>query len=467
MNRKFGMTMPALFKKAMAPNSKRLGRGGKEKGAFREARLISQALALEEQSPPRFVTLGVVTVVGLVAVAIIGAAVFPVVTSADAAGTIRPAGTLKQVQHVEGGEVTEVLVRDGDLVQQGQTLMRLNPAEAQKRYDQVDAEYWGNIAEAERLSALAEGREPRFAMLPEKHGAMAAAQSRIFRQTLLLRETQLQGLREIHSQAESQLTRLGARLNGMYARRQSLREEYNIYKGLLDRGLTTKIRYLEAQRAFRDSASDIAELMAEITAAESTFEAAAVGIAEFEATGRKEALDRLGELSNEEAQVQESRARLAASLNRLDIVAPTTGYINNLNPTTGGAAVLPGSIVAEIVPIDEQLVVEAKVGPRDVGFLTKGQPVKLIVDGFNIGRYQSLHGKLIHISAASFVEQDGAYYFLVDIALNAPVEATSSLLRQLRPGMAVNANIITGERSLLEYLMRPIYGSLNSVFSER
>lgn len=474
MTRNLGMTIPSLFKKtegsSKPPQSGEvhaIARGNKKNGAFREARLISQALALEEHAPPRFITYSVAVVVGLVAIALVGAAVFPVITSSDAAGIVRPIGTLKRVQHVEGGEVAEVLVRDGDLVQQGQALMRLDPAEAQKRYDQVDAEYWGNIAEAERLQALADGRQPSFSMLAPKHAAMAAAQSRIFDQTLMLRATQLDGLQKAHTQAESQLARLNARLSGSYVKRRSLREEYQIYQGLLDKGFTTKIKYLEAQRAFLAATSDIAELKAEIAAAEAAFQAAGAGIAEFEATGRQAALDRLGELSNEQAQVQESRARLAASLTRLDIAAPTAGYINNLNPTARGAAVLPGSIIAEIVPLGEKLVVEAKVSPRDIGFLSKGQPVKLVVDGFNAGRFQSLQGELTHISPASFVEEDGTNYFRVDIALDTPADATSYVLNNLRPGMVVNANIITGERSLLEYLVRPIYDSMGSIFSER
>lgn len=439
-------------------------------GAFKEARLISQAMALEEHTPPRFVSYGVGLIVLLIFVAVAGAAVFPVITSADAAGIVKPTGSVVPVQHVEGGAVVDVLVRDGDFVEKGQTMLRLSAGEAQKRFDQVDAEYWSYIAEAERLKALAGNRRPSFQNLPESRGELAVAQMEIYRQSIDLRAQRLVGLDEKQKQAQSQIALLDARLNGARAQARLLSEEYEIYRGLLDKGYTTKIKFYEVRRELAETRSRILEVIAERTSAEAVLDEAVSSIREFESEERQTALNRLGELTGLIEQTLESRTRLAQSVERTEIVAPVSGFVNNLKHKSLGAAVQPGDSIAEIVPYENGMVVEAKVTPRDVGFLKEGQPARVVIEGFDVLRFKPLRGELTHVSASSFVEQDGVYYFLIDIALNAADESDASIAqtrRVLRPGMSVQANIITGERSLLEYLMRPLYDSFSHVFSER
>ncbi len=437
------------------------------RGDLREARLISQAMALEEHTPPGFISYGVFLVVGLILFAILGAAVFPVITSATAMGVVRPIGSVKPVQHVEGGAVLAVYVRDGDIVEKGQRLMRLDSTEAQKRYSQVDAEYWSYVAEAERLRAQADRRAPDFTILPEKHSDLGVAQQRIFHQATQTHANLLAGLKERHAQALSNLRLLQARIEGARGQRQVQAEQHTIYKQLLEKGYTAKVKYLDVRRELLEVESRIVETEAERAMALSAFEEAATAIASFEAERRQQAIDRLGEIAGLVAQVRETRARLAASLQRLEIVAPDAGYVNKLKHLAAGGAVLPGDIVAEIVPVADQMIVEAQVEPRDVGFLNLGQTAKLIIEGFDVARFKPLEGRLTHVSASSFQQDDGASYFLAKIVLEAPALEGASIPHSIRPGMTVAVSITIGERSLLEYLMRPLYDSFGRIFSER
>ena len=141
--------------------------------------------------------------------------------------------------------------------------------------------------------------------------------------------------------------------------------------------------------------------------------------------------------------------------------------VHNLRFRSPGAVIAPGDVIAEIVPEGEPLIVEAKVTPKDVGFLELGQQARITVDGFNARQHAILTGELSHVSASSLVQQDGEPYFLANLEVDPSVGENALLFSSLRPGMSVHASIVTGEGSLLRYLIQPVYDSLETAFSER
>jgi adhesin transport system membrane fusion protein len=129
--------------------------------------------------------------------------------------------------------------------------------------------------------------------------------------------------------------------------------------------------------------------------------------------------------------------------------------------------IAPGAVSAEIVPNNESLIVEAKILPRDVGFLIQGQTARITVDGFNVAQYATLNGTLAQVSATSLInEQTGEPYFLASLEVDPATTGSTALFSALRPGMSVQTSIVTGKSSLLRYLIQPIYDSLQNVFSE-
>lgn len=444
-------------------------RSNRRDASLRQARLLSQALALEEYEPPRIVLYGAVVILGLIGLFFVGAALVPVVTAASAVGVVSPIGSVKPVQHLEGGTVGEVLVREGDRVEQGQTLLRLSSEDHRRRLEEVDAQYFALVAEAARLSAEAEGRPPVFDEVPDRHRAIAAAQGTLYRQGEISRETERATLTERRRQAEAQADVLTARLRGLESQRGDLAQQYEIFRELSQKGYASKVRYLEAKRELSSTVSGIAETRAELDSARASIAEAEASLAEFGANVRKDALQRLSEISGEAAQVRAALERMRSNVVGLEVRAPQAGFVNKLKFRTAGTVIPPGGVIAEIVPSDETLVIEAKIQPRDVGFLEPGQRARVVVDGFDVSKFGVLDGFLTHISAGSFQEEDGAYYFNVEIAVGEETQApdAADLIRSLRPGMSVSANIITGERSFLRYLMRPVVESVEAVFSER
>jgi len=438
-----------------------------KKGSIKSARLLSQAVALEEYEPPHIVMYGVLIIVGLMIFATVGAAIMPVVSSANARGTVTPMGAVKPIQHLVGGSIAEIYVRDGALLEAGDPILRLSGDDDKKRFDQVDAEYFANLAEAERLRALADGREPDFTALPPDRSDLALAQAAIHSQTLQAREKQRAALMERGNQARANADALRKRIRGLRAEYGVLLEEYNIFKELFDKGYASKIRYLESRKELSRVQSAISESQSELAASEASIAESEATVAEFESAELQKVVDRLGEVSATLAQVRETRARLRGSVDRLLVVAPRGGIVHKLRFKTPGAVIAPGDVIAEIVPNDEALIVEAKILPRDVGFLEMGQKAKITVDGFDISRFSTLRGTLVHVSASTVIEDNGDAFFLANLAVDRAETKNQGLASALRPGMAVSASIVTGERSFLRYLIRPVYDSLSNVFSER
>lgn len=437
------------------------------KTSIKNTRLLSQAVALEEMNPPYVILYGAGLIVGLLAFALIGAAVVPIVSSANTQGVVTPAGAVKPLQHAAGGSVAEVFVQNGAFVAAGDPILRLSGDDDRKRFDQVDAEYYAAVAEMERLNALAEGRRPNFDMLPESRRELGDAQRMVFLQILDSRKSAREALVESGRQAAANIAGLNSRVRGLREERALLDDEFATYRGLVEKGYVTRIRYLETQRELVRVKSALAEAISERTAAQSAKAESDARLAEFDSIERKTVIDRIGEVAGTLAQVRESRARFSGSVDRLLVVAPLSGVIHNLAFKSPGAVVAPADVIAEIVPQDEPMIVEAKVAPRDVGFLREGQRARITVDGFDVSQHSALHGVVSHVSASSLAEQDGEIYFLANLTVDPVTDANRILFASLRPGMAVSANIVTGEGSLLRYLIQPVYDSLETAFSER
>ena len=182
---------------------------------------------------------------------------------------------------------------------------------------------------------------------------------------------------------------------------------------------------------------------------------------------REEAFSELGRLGGEIAQTSETLRKLKDRVARLEIHAPSRGYIKGLQFTTIGGVIAPAQVVMELVPTDDVLVAETRISTEDIGHVHLGQPVTVKVSAFDYIRYGSISGELVSISASTFVDEDGRPYYKGRVALDSDLVGDGARAQPIIPGMTVQADIQTGERTLLQYLLKPVYVSLDQAFSER
>ena len=439
----------------------------KRKAIANHAQLLSQAAALEELGPSHFVRRGVILITGVIGAAAVASAFVPVVTSADGVGMVAPTGSYAAVRHLNGGVVEELLVREGDLVDRDAVLLRLRGEEQKKQFDALEAEFSALSIEEERLRAGAEKRAPDFSGFPAKYATLVADQNAVYRNKTVAREQQRLALVRRAAHAEAEVDVFRARLAGHKRQEKILRQKFGMFSQLLRKKLISRIKYLNVQQELQITRNEIASTQAEIHAAKRKMAEAWTGVAEFVALERQADLDRLSAVSGRLAEIQENLVRLRAHIDYLEVRAPEAGVVNNLKTLSPGSVVSPSDVIADIVPQNVPFVVEARMQPREIGFLHVGQEARLVVDGFDVSRFHALSGKLTHISATSLVDEEGAYYVPIKITVDADRLSDGKTAYELRAGMGVQANVITGQRSLMEYMLRPIYDSLGRVFSER
>lgn len=402
----------------------------------------------------------------------IWSAIAPLASAAIAPGKVILSGSKKTIQHLEGGIVERIYVREGQAVEANQPLVRLNETAAKARLDLFKKQYLAARAAEARL--IAERDDLPTMKLPEEISEVQEdpeMQEIIYSQQRLLtsRRDSVQGkvnvLKQKVAQYEEEISGLEAQITSANRQIALLQEEIDAVAKLLKQGNAQKPRLLALQRHQAELKGKRGEYKARISRARQ-----AIGEAELEiintgndfankvATEMKETVEKIGDLQE----------RLKASVDVMDriiIAAPLAGIITDLQVHTIGGVIRPGEKIMDIVPIDE-LVIEAKVSPQDIDVVTAGLDARVRLSAYKARSVPPIDATVIHVSPDRFDDrQTGESYYL------ARIEITEKELRdngnlELLPGMPAEALIITGERTLLGYMMDPITDSFRKAFRE-
>ncbi len=432
-----------------------------------QSRYLVQSIELEETEPPHILSTASFVMCAIVFLALIWAAVTEVDQVATATGQITPAGSIQAVQHLEGGIVQEVLVRDGDVVTAGTPLIRLSPIDAQAELDQLRVRAAKSALELERNRALIAGRSPEFDDVVDGYLTLKIDQT-------ALHATQVKNTASQRAVFDAQLEqqvadrrRLSNRLTAIEKDKELLDQELATRQKLYDDGLTTRLALLDIQRQHAQATVDIKETFDQLRRAEEAVVEAETRIVEFDNKSRTDVLAEIGELSGELAETRESIKRAEARALRSEIEAPVDGIVKGLAVGAINAVVQPGQTLLEIVPIGDELVVEAQLPPQFVGQVYEGQKVDVRVDSYDFASFGALEGTLDRISASTFQTDQGDLYYRAIVKLDKSYMGDDPEQHAVLPGMTVQANIITGQKSILDYLLKPVYRGFSQSFSEK
>lgn len=391
-------------------------------------------------------------------------AVTPVEEMAHASGEIVPVGSVQSIEHLEGGIVEDLMVREGDWVEAGQPLIRLGSAAALAERDQLSARQRQLQAQAERLSAFVENRPARFDTLgvaPET----VEEQLRILAAQIDARDQQEKVLLDQITDLQGQLATVERRRAAASFTRDLVGRKEAIRGQLVERGLNSTVQLIETQRERSASESDLLQIQGNAASLRDTIFQTRSRIAELHGRLRQDALERLGKVSADLAEVREQIKALDDRVSRLVIVAPTAGIVQELAIKTIGGVIQPGALVARIVPVKDDLRAEVRVSPKDIGFIKVGQKAKIKVSAFDYSRYGRIDGEVIKISPSTFLDKDKQPYYLTKIRMFRNYVGSDGL--RIIPGMLIDSDIVTGQKTVFEYLLKPIFVNLDGILSER
>ncbi|URK19805.1 HlyD family type I secretion periplasmic adaptor subunit [Thalassospira sp. GO-4] len=433
----------------------------------RMARYLSHAVLLEEGGISVFIRSAMVLLsVGFLAL-VAWAATTEIKETAITFGQVMPTGAVNKIQHLEGGIIEQIMVRDGDLVEKGQVLVRLKADGAQAELSQTETKLGNLQLEAERYRALAEGRDPDFASLLEQYPELARNQQEIYNIQTELDRNQNEILQVQIKERNAELAQLSEQEATLRKSVDLLSQEVTMRRSLYEQGLNSKVLFLNIQRELNEAQGNLSGVVAEQARARETIAEAKLRLNELEKSQREEAITELGRLGGEIAQTREALRKLRDRVARLEIVAPTRGYIKGLQFTTIGGVIAPAQIVMELVPVDDDLIAETRISTEDIGHVHLGQPVTVKISAFDFIRYGGISGELVSISASTFIDEEGQPYYKGKVALDTDMVGEGASAQRIIPGMTVQADIQTGERTLLQYLLKPVYVSLDQAFKER
>lgn len=241
-----------------------------------------------------------------------------------------------------------------------------------------------------------------------------------------------------------------------------LREE--LYK----KGLTSKIIYLDAKREVNDARGELANLIVERQRTTEELSESRTKLSELDTDSREDALTQMGVATNELAQINESLSQLFDRVRRLQILSPVHGIVKGMQVHTVGGVIPAGAAIMEVVPLEDELIVETKITTRDVGHVEIGQPVTVKVTTYDFARYGGISGELGDVSATTFVDEaTGDPYYRGIVKMDRGYVGFDPEQNRVLPGMTVQADIKTGRKTLLEYLLKPVVSSVKTAFRER
>ena len=432
-----------------------------------QMKYLSREAILEEVGPSRFAILAGFLVIALIGGAIYWSHMVEITSVAKTIGKVTPTGYERVVQHLEGGIVREIRVRNGDLVKAGDVMMQFDETLRTAELDQIRARDASLRIRELRLRAFIDGTEPDFGALAEKFTDQVAEGQFILRAT--------------RERIAGQQAVLGSRINQRQKSVEifkqqvaSLRDQYKLVnesvgmrKQLFKSGHGSRINLINTQLELSRVQGAIAEARVSMDQARASIQEAENEMVELEVTERGKALEDLSNVMAERAEVRENLNRLDDRVNRLEITAPVAGVVHGMQVNTPGAVVEPAQVLMTIVPLDEQVVVETEIEPQDIGHIALGQEANVTVSGFDSRRYGNVKGTLINISPTTFTDEKGRSYFKGRIKLAQDYIETKDARHKVVPGMIVQADIMTGSQSLLRYLTTPVYVALFQAFSER
>lgn len=380
-------------------------------------------------------------------------------------GKVIPSSQLQVIQSVDGGIVSEILVREGQIVEKDQLLFKIDETRFVSSLRESRAEYISLKAKAARLAALAEGRPLALPPEVEKEFPQVAAQERsLYDARRLELQAQIGIARQQLAQRNQELVEIRARRDTAAQGLELTRQELNATKPLLGSGAVSEVEILRLERDTNRFRGERDQAAAQINRIQAAIAEASRKIEEVELNFRNEARIQLADVSARINALSESSTTLSDRVKHANVRSPMRGTVKRLLFNTVGAVVQPGNPIVEIVPLEDALVLEANILPKDIAFLRPGQPAVVRFTAYDFAIYGSLDAVVEHIGADTITDEKGNAFYICRVRTLKPSLGENL---PIMPGMVAEVDIKTGKRTILSYLLKPVLRARELALTER
>lgn len=383
-------------------------------------------------------------------------------------GTVIPSGKVQVVQNLEGGIVSEILVREGETVQPGQVLIRIDDTRFAASFRERQAGFNALQMKRSRLQAEADGdhlKPPHD--LEREEPEIVAREQALFDARAQEIAAKLAVLRKQATQRRFELSELQARLDGLHERQALLAREQAMVRPLVANGAASEIDLLRLERSAAEVRAEIEITRHTVPRIRAALQESEIRAKEVVLAFRSGAREELNAVAAELEGLGESAVALEDRVQRTQVRAPVRGTVQRLLVNTIGGVIQPGSNLVEIVPLEETLLIEARIRPSDIAFLHPGQPARVKITAYDFLIFGQLDAVVDHISADTIRDEEEGSFYLIRVRTDENFLSRGSERLPIIPGMLAEVDILTGKKSLLHYLFKPVLRAQQTAMRER
>lgn len=421
------------------------------------------------EDAPRVVRLTIWAIIGFFVFLMLWAnfAVIDEVTKGD--GKAIPSSKIQKIQNLEGGIVSELFVTEGQIVLAGAPLIRLDDTRFASNVGETEADRLSMLLRVERLSAEVDDRPLNFpADVLKAVPTQAASEESLYISRRQQLHDEIGGLQEQLIQRQQELREFTSKQSQYRSALSLQRQEINMSEPLVAQGAVSPVEVLRLKRAEVETRGQLDATTLAIPRAESAIKEVQRKIDETRGKFRSEALTQLNEARTDLNKAQATGKALEDRVSRTLVTSPVRGIVNKLLVNTIGGVIQPGSDLVEIVPLDDTLLVEAKIRPQDIAFLHPGQDATVKFTAYDYTIYGGLKAKLEQIGADTITDEDKkTTYYIIKLRTERSHLGTDEKPLLIIPGMVASVDIITGKKTVLSYLLKPIIRARAEALHER
>ncbi|MEE5116773.1 HlyD family type I secretion periplasmic adaptor subunit [Pseudomonas alliivorans] len=395
-----------------------------------------------------------------------GFAVLEEVTTSE--GKAIPSSKVQVIQNLEGGIVTDIFVREGQVVNKGDTLLRLDDTRFMSSRSESEVDRLTLTAQVERLAAEAEGRPLTLpAQVTSSAPQVAADEHALYESRQRRLASEQRTLNEQLRQKTQELAEFRSKQEQFRSSLALVQQELDMSAPLVGSGAVSPVEILRLKRNAVEIRGSMNANTLAIPRAEAAISEIRSRVQESELGFRADAARELNEKRNDLARISASRIAIDDRMSRTTVVSPVRGIVKTLKVNTIGGVVQPGSDLMEIVPLEDNLLIEAKVRPQDVAFLHPGQKAMVKFSAYDYTLYGGLPARLELIGADTVTDDKDNSFYLIQVRTDSNHLGSDSKPLLIIPGMIATVDIITGEKSVMDYLLKPVLKTRAEALRER
>ena len=421
-----------------------------------------------DHGPHRVVLLMLGVMVLFIVTALGWASVAQLDVAAQGRGAVVPPSRLQEVQSLEGGIVQEMLVTAGQRVTAGQVVARLDTAQVQADLGESRQLQMAALASRARVDALLSGGVPQFSQaLRDEAPELVDKETQLWRDAQREYRANQASVREAVQRRRGELAEAESRIQSLQGALKVADEGFAIEERLFNEGAGSRSDYLAAQQRLMQQRT-------EIDATRQSLPRLRAGLAEAQAQAAEADARTRAQWGTQRSEFQTKTATLGATIGgrqdkaaRREVVSPVQGVVNRVLVNTRGGVAAPGKAILEIVPDEANLLMTVRIKPADIGFIRAGQPAHVRVLPYDASTYGQLDAEVKTVGADAVLDERGEAYFEVQLIAARDQLKLHGKALPITPGMPVDVGILTGQRSVMQYLLKPVLRSLQGALQER